>query len=55
LATAGLMLMTMAGENSIVSRFLPKIGFTLAEGPAHVGQVTVVDIGVPKELVDSIE
>ena len=33
---------------------LPKIGFTLAEGPAHVGQVTVVDIGVPKELVESI-
>ena len=34
---------------------LPKIGFTQAEGPAQVGQVTVVDIGVPKELVENIE
>ena len=34
---------------------LPKTGFALAEGPAHVGQITVVDIGVPKELVESIE
>jgi NAD(P)H-hydrate epimerase len=33
---------------------LPKTGFDLAEGPAHTGLVTVVDIGVPKELVDSI-
>lgn len=33
---------------------LPKIGFTLLEGPSHVGKVSVVDIGVPKELVDSV-
>jgi len=33
---------------------LPKVGFDVAEGPAHVGCVTVVDIGVPKELVDEI-
>lgn len=34
---------------------LPKTGFSLAEGPAQVGQVTIVDIGVPKELVESLE
>lgn len=31
---------------------LPKKGFLLAEGPKHVGQVTVVDIGVPRELIE---
>lgn len=29
----------------------PKIGFTLADGPALVGDVEVVDIGVPPELI----
>jgi NAD(P)H-hydrate epimerase len=33
---------------------LPKIGFTKEEGPSHVGQVHVIDIGVPKELVESL-
>ena len=33
---------------------LPKQGFTLCEGPAHVGNVSVVDIGVPLELIDAI-
>jgi NAD(P)H-hydrate epimerase len=30
----------------------PKLGFTLADAPAHTGQVDVVDIGVPRELLD---
>lgn len=30
----------------------PKVGFTLADGPAHTGQVNVVDIGMPRELLD---
>ncbi len=30
----------------------PKVGFTLNEGPAHTGLVTVVDIGMPRELLD---
>ena len=29
----------------------PKAGFALAQGPAHVGDVRVVDIGVPPALV----
>lgn len=33
---------------------LPKIGFTKEDGPAHVGKVHVIDIGVPKELVESL-
>ena len=33
---------------------LPKLGFTRGEGPKHVGEVTVVDIGVPVELIREI-
>ena len=33
---------------------LPKQGFILAEGPNHVGEVTVVDIGVPRELLEVV-
>jgi len=33
---------------------LPKAGFELGDGPAHTGLVIVVDIGVPKELVEAI-
>jgi len=31
---------------------LPKIGFTRGSGPAMCGQVTVVDIGVPREILE---
>lgn len=30
----------------------PKVGFTLADGPAHTGRVDVVDIGMPRELLE---
>ena len=30
---------------------LPKIGFTKSSGPEITGRITVVDIGVPKELL----
>ncbi len=33
---------------------LPKQGFTINEGPGHVGEWTVVDIGVPRQLVDAV-
>ena len=33
---------------------LPKQGFTVNEGPGHVGEWTVVDIGVPRRLVDEV-
>ncbi len=29
----------------------PKVGFALADGPAHAGEVEVVDIGLPRELL----
>jgi hydroxyethylthiazole kinase-like uncharacterized protein yjeF len=28
----------------------PKIGFYLAEGPAHCGRIHVVDVGIPREM-----
>ncbi len=34
-----------------VTFVLPKRGFTLAEGPGHIGELVVVDIGMPRELV----
>jgi len=52
---AGRVLRAAVRATCTATFVLPKIGFALAEGPAHVGQVTVVDIGVPKELVESIE
>lgn len=33
---------------------LPKRGFFLLEGPVHVGKVDVIDIGVPRELIESL-
>ncbi|HEX5030759.1 MAG TPA: NAD(P)H-hydrate epimerase [Candidatus Eisenbacteria bacterium] len=32
----------------------PKIGFAKADGPRHVGQVVVIDIGVPRSLVERV-
>lgn len=32
----------------------PKTGFGLAEGPAHVGRVVVVDIGTPPSLLERV-
>jgi hydroxyethylthiazole kinase-like uncharacterized protein yjeF len=30
----------------------PKLGFTLEDGPAHVGRVVMIDIGVPASVVE---
>ena len=32
----------------------PKVGFAFGEGPTHVGEVVVVDIGCPRELIDRV-
>lgn len=32
---------------------MPKAGFFLTDGPAHIGRLHIIDIGVPKELVES--
>ena len=32
----------------------PKVGFALKDGPAHVGRVVVVDIGVPPSVLDRV-
>ncbi|MEE9585254.1 MAG: NAD(P)H-hydrate epimerase [Candidatus Brocadiales bacterium] len=37
-----------------VTFVLPKKGFTLAEGPGHVGEVVVADIGMPRDLVEGV-
>ncbi|MCP4364891.1 MAG: NAD(P)H-hydrate epimerase [Planctomycetes bacterium] len=37
-----------------VTFVLPKKGFMLAEGPGHVGEVVVADIGMPRDLVRSL-
>ena len=37
-----------------VTFVLPKAGFALAEGPAHVGEVVTADIGIPRELVQGL-
>ena len=34
-----------------VTMVAPKVGFALGEGPAHVGEVVVVDIGAPPEAI----
>jgi NAD(P)H-hydrate epimerase len=51
---AGRILRAAVRATRTATFVLPKLGFTLAEGPAQAGQVAVVDIGIPKELVDSI-
>jgi len=33
---------------------LPKRGFFLLDGPAHVGEIEIIDIGIPRELVESL-
>lgn len=35
-----------------VTFVMPKVGFDLSEGPAHVGRLSVIDIGAPRELVE---
>ncbi|MGO8702526.1 MAG: NAD(P)H-hydrate epimerase [Candidatus Brocadiia bacterium] len=52
---AGRILRAAVRATRTATFVLPKLGFTLAEGPAQAGQVVVVDIGIPKELVESIE
>ena len=37
-----------------VTFVLPKKGFTRAEGPKHVGEVVVADIGIPRDLVEGM-
>ncbi|MEE9514507.1 MAG: NAD(P)H-hydrate epimerase [Candidatus Brocadiales bacterium] len=37
-----------------VTFVLPKRGFTLAEGPGHIGELVVVDIGMPRELAQGL-
>ncbi len=52
---AGRILRAAVRATRTATFVLPKLGFTLAEGPAQTGQVVVVDIGIPKELAESIE
>ncbi|NLC63876.1 MAG: NAD(P)H-hydrate dehydratase [Thermoanaerobacterales bacterium] len=38
-----------------VTMALPKVGLLLYPGAAHVGELTVADIGIPKTLIDSAQ
>ena len=53
-ANTGAILRAAVRATVTATFVLPKVGFELGEGPATVGAVTVVDIGVPRELVDEV-
>jgi NAD(P)H-hydrate epimerase len=53
-ANTGAILRAAVRATATATFVLPKVGFELGEGPATVGAVTVVDIGVPRELVDEV-
>lgn len=37
-----------------VTFVLPKRGFTIAEGPGHIGELVGADIGMPRDLVEGV-
>ncbi|MCG8650049.1 MAG: NAD(P)H-hydrate epimerase [Pirellulales bacterium] len=44
---------TLTADHTI-SFVAPKLGFTLAQGPDHVGKCHIVGIGVPQSLLDQV-
>ncbi len=54
-ANTGDVLGAAVRAESTATFVLPKRGFYLLQGPGHTGEVKVVDIGMPKELIDEIE
>ena len=54
-ANLGKVLRAAVRANRTATFVLPKRGFYLLEGPAHTGQVDVVDIGMPRDLVESLD
>jgi len=53
-ANTGNVLRAAVRATKTATFVLPKRGFYLREGPSHTGQVAVIDIGVPRELVESL-
>ena len=51
-ANTGEILGTCVRATRTATFALPKIGFTRKSGPAMCGNVTVVDIGVPREILE---
>lgn len=50
-ADSGAVLGTAVRADLTLTMVAPKIGFALADGPDHVGDVIVVDIGAPSEAL----
>lgn len=53
-ANSGKILRAAVRATRTATFVLPKRGFFLLDGPAHVGEIEVIDIGVPRELVESL-
>jgi NAD(P)H-hydrate epimerase len=53
-ANIGKVLRAAVRADRTATFVLPKRGFRLQEGPAHVGAVDVIDIGMPRELVETL-
>jgi len=53
-ANTGRVLRATVRADRTATFVLPKQGFALDEGPSHVGKVTVIDIGVPLDLIEEI-
>ncbi len=53
-ANTGAVLRCAVRATATATFVLPKVGFEFGQGPELVGEVTVVDIGVPKELIEEI-
>jgi NAD(P)H-hydrate epimerase len=53
-ANTGEVLGTAVRASVTATMVAPKVGFERKDGPAHVGRVVVVDIGVPRFVIDRV-
>jgi len=51
-ATTGEVLGECTKATKTVTFSLAKTGFFINQGPEHCGEITIVDIGIPEELID---
>ena len=54
-ANLGAVLRAAVRATRTATFVLPKQGFYLLEGPAHTGRIEVIDIGIPRELVEDLD
>jgi hydroxyethylthiazole kinase-like uncharacterized protein yjeF len=53
-ANLGKVLRTAVRADRTATFVLPKRGFRMQDGPTHVGKVDIIDIGMPKELIEEL-